>query len=173
MQLSLLLPIEIPLSKGYVTIIDPIDIDLSLVRWQLLDSRNGGQGKNIYASRVIRSLGKRHTQYLHREILQRMLGRDLGSHEQVDHIDGDGLNNTRSNLRLASSAQNMRNRRKRPNTRSALKGISWNKRRQKWHASIFVDGRSINLGLYQAPEEAHAAYCEAAKKYHREFARMD
>jgi hypothetical protein len=89
----------------------------------------------------------------------------------IDHINGDGLDNRWSNLRLATRAENIRNSRTKATNTSGFKGVSWHKRDRKWQAHIKINGRSKNLGLFEAPEDAHAAYVAAAQKYHGEFAR--
>lgn len=91
--------------------------------------------------------------------------------EYVDHIDGDKTNNRISNLREASSAQNGRNSKVPSHNTSGLKGASYFKRDGRWQSHIKVNGKQIRLGCFDTKEEAHAAYCEAARKYHGEFAR--
>jgi len=89
---------------------------------------------------------------------------------KVDHIDGDTQNNRRSNLRLASNAENLRNRGKTSGNTSGYKGVTWNKRSQKWIAQIKIDYKSIVIGRFDDKEKAAEAYIEAAKIYHKEFA---
>ena len=88
--------------------------------------------------------------------------------EEVDHRDGDASNDAWANLREATRAENNQNRRS--PRREGLKGA--NKCRSKWQSSIIVEGKNIYLGTFATPEAAHAAYCDAAAKYHREFARV-
>lgn len=89
---------------------------------------------------------------------------------QIDHINGDPADNRITNLRPATSAQNAKNIRKKKNTTSTYKGVSWHKKSGKWQAQIRVDGRSIYLGYYDNELEAHLAYCAAAARLHGEFA---
>jgi len=157
---------RVPLTRGYAATVDSIDADLAALTWTALPSPN-----TVYACRGIPlDNGKQTTIKLHRVILALKLGRDLSEGEQVDHIDGDGLNNTRDNLRLATSAQNSANRGKQSNNTSGFKGVSWNKPRGKWRAQIRVGGNQIHLGMFTSKDEAHAAYCEAAEEYFGEFA---
>lgn len=91
----------------------------------------------------------------------------------VDHIDGDPHNNRLANLRLATSRQNQCNQKTRSDNTSGLKGVSWSEERQKWQTGIQVNGKRIALGRFNTKEEAYAAYCEAARRLHGEFARLD
>ena len=92
--------------------------------------------------------------------------------EQIDHIDGNGLNNDIENLRAATNSQNGSNRGAQKNNTSGFKGVGWHKKAQKWQASITSDGKRRHLGLFDTPEAAHQAYTAAATKLHKEFARF-
>ncbi len=89
----------------------------------------------------------------------------------VDHRDLVKDNNSWGNLRQATASQNQANRRCRCDSRSGLKGVTWHPQSGKWRAYIRHDGRFHHLGLFDAPETAHAAYLAAAEKQHGEFAR--
>lgn len=89
--------------------------------------------------------------------------------EEVDHRDLNGMNNRIANLREASGAQNRQNKPKARRNTSGYKGVT--AFRDKWIAQIGVHKRNVYLGIFSHPEEAHAAYCAAAIKYHGEFAR--
>ena len=107
---------------------------------------------------------------MHRVILGRELGRPLQKRESVDHIDGDGLNNRRVNLRIASVTQNAQNAKLSKRNKVGLKGVSWHQSDRRGQASISVNGRRKFRGYFDTSEEAHAAYCAAADVYHGEFA---
>lgn len=93
--------------------------------------------------------------------------------DEIDHIDGNPSNNVWKNLREATSAENLRNRGMHRRNKSGFKGATLIRdpnRKKKYRASIRVDGKSIFLGNYMTAQEAHQAYCEAAKIYHGYFA---
>lgn len=92
--------------------------------------------------------------------------------EAVDHINGDGTDNRRSNLRIATTKQNIRNQRKRRG-RSQFKGVCPADRAGVWRAQIRVDYKQIYLGEFSSEEEAARAYDEAARIYFDEFARLN
>lgn len=87
---------------------------------------------------------------------------------QVDHIDGDRLNNRVQNLREATSAQNNQNRK--PTGSSGIKGVVWHKQSKKWVASICVNRRSVHLGSFEKIEDAALAATKARKTLHGDFA---
>lgn len=90
---------------------------------------------------------------------------------QIDHIDGNPSNNAISNLREATKAQNQGNRKKSKSNTTGFKGVTFNKRKNKFQAGIMVNRRHVGLGLYSTAEDAHQAYVRAAKHYFGEFAR--
>lgn len=164
--------IEIPLTRGQITIVDNEDADLNKLRWHALFRPQYGDGGAYIARRTERHKGKQTAQLMHRVILARMLGRLLLQAEEVDHIDLNPLNNRRSNLRLATKRQNKTNQRTYKNNTSGYKGVSWNASKRKWHARISKEGKVIHLGFFDSPEEAYDRYCKAARELHGEFARV-
>ena len=127
--------------------------------WRCL--RRGDRGTYVEA----RILGKHVT--LHRLLFG-------GRVEMIDHRDGDGLNNHRSNLRPATHSQNMRNRRKLKPSASQFKGVS--RLREKWtaHVQFRVNGKkgSVCLGVFDNERDAAIAYA-AARKHFGKFARVN
>jgi hypothetical protein len=93
------------------------------------------------------------------------------SGKSLDHIDGDGLNNNPINLRLATQAENGRNRGKNQNNTSGRKGVYWHSQKNKWASRIKVDGRNLYLGIFCDIESASAAYEAAAREHFGEFYR--
>jgi len=90
---------------------------------------------------------------------------------KVDHINGNGLDNRKENLRLATTPQNVRNARLSLRNSSGFKGVK--RKRQKWQASIVFNGKTIRLGVFDAREDAARAYDIAALLLHGEFARVN
>ena len=103
--------------------------------------------------------------YLHRHISDAPHGVD------VDHINGDRLDNRKENLRICSHAQNSRNRKPQPGRK--CKGVSFYNRRGLWRAYIVVDGRQKHLGYWDNKLDAMVAYNAGAVIYHGEFARIN
>ena len=102
--------------------------------------------------------------FLHRIIM------DAPDHLQVDHINGDPLDNRKENLRLCSHQENQRNKGKYSTNTSGFKGVCWHKQNSKWKAQIQdVDGKSKHLGYFEDKLKAFQAYCEACTKYHGDF----
>ena len=91
----------------------------------------------------------------------------------VDHIDGDRKNNHYENLRFCSMGQNAMNRTKSINCSSAYKGVTWNKRLQKWHSRIKINRKHIHLGFFEDEIEAARKYNEKAIELFKEFAKLN
>lgn len=106
--------------------------------------------------------------YMHHEIIRVPEGM------VVDHINYDGTDNRRSNLRAATHSQNKYHRKKRPGTKhSKYKGLCRTKKTRKWQVRITFEKKQIHLGLFADEIEAAKAYDEAARKYHGEFASLN
>lgn len=86
----------------------------------------------------------------------------------IDHANGVRNDNRWINLRAATRSQNLANMKKRT---SGLKGVTWNKRAQKWVAQISCRPRPVYCGHFDSAEEAHAAYMAKAREMYGEFAR--
>lgn len=91
--------------------------------------------------------------------------------EQIDHVNGVRTDNRLNNLRLADAFQNRHNCRCRWDSGSGLKGVSYRRANKKWRAQIYAYGKSVLIGYFPTPDAAHAAYAEAAKTFHGQFAR--
>ncbi len=91
--------------------------------------------------------------------------------DQIDHINGDRMDNRWANLRLATNSQNHANSKRYVTNRCGFKGVSWRSDKNKWSARIVRNYRAKNLGYFDSPEQAHEAYVRAAEVVHGEFAR--
>lgn len=113
-------------------------------------------------------LGKRHL--AHR--LAWLLTHGEWPSGQIDHINGDKLDNRLANLRLATNAENLRNRGAVRSSGTGLKGAHRVAATGKWRSKVTIDGVDHYLGTFDTPEEAHAAYAEKAVQLHGQFARV-
>ncbi len=147
----------IPLNQGKSAQLDIIDIDLAELRWTLNCSR--------YANRRIEKNGQGKHVSMHRVVLERKLGRSITAGMVVDHINGDGLDNRRENLREATQAQNLRNTRLRSDSASRYKGITPIVP-NTWKA--FINEQLI--GYFDTAQDASLAYDKAALALYGEFA---
>lgn len=154
---------EIPLTKGKVAIVDAADYEwLNQWRWHAR-----GNGSAFYASRKVGPRGA--TRYVHMHRL--IVGVEVDA--EVDHINGDGLDNRRANLRSCSHRENTRSLKLNRNSQSGFKGVSWHKARGKWVSHISVDGRQRHLGIFDDPVKAAVAYDLAAKVHFGEYAKLN
>jgi len=148
----------IPLTKGKVAIVDAEDYAwLSQYKWHA-----SKKGYNWYACRNY----NRSIVCMHRVIMNAPKGM------LVDHIDHNGLNNRRSNLRLCTSSQNHQNRERTRGT-SNYKGVYREKRYRKWCASVYFEGRNHYLGSFSNEVEAARAYDKKAAELFGEFAYLN
>lgn len=105
--------------------------------------------------------------YMHRLIMECSKG------DEVDHINGNGLDNRKENLRLCSHKENMYNMKTRKDNKSGYRGVSWEKKRQCWVAMIWWDKKQHFLGYFDTPEEAAHVYNRFSVEKHGEFGRLN
>lgn len=150
----------IPLKRdGSFAVVSSVDfVRLSGFVWYVVP----GAGGLLYAARSVASSNV----FMHREVL------DITDERRVDHWNGDGLDNRRTNLRPCTHAQNCANRKPRIGT-SAYKGVGWHKRQQQWVSRIRVNYELHHLGSFDDEIEAARAYDVAAAQYFGEFARLN
>ena len=91
---------------------------------------------------------------------------------QVDHIDGNRLNNCIKNLRPSTNAENARNQGKKSTNKTGFKGVFVN-RQGKFVAQICLNYKRMHLGTFDTAENAYSKYCEKAKEFHKDFARLN
>jgi hypothetical protein len=157
---------EIKLTKGLVALVDDEDYEY-LSKWKWCAARQHGNRRGIYAVRAtytkLAGGAKRGLMRMHRQILGE---NDMKMH--VDHVDGNGLNNQRSNLRICTPSENLRNRPAAIGNKTGLKGISQDKH-GKFVASLKVNGEFIYVGYFTTINEAIPEYNKASEKHHGEF----
>ena len=147
---------EIPLTQGQVALIDDEDFErVNKFKWQATKKRNGYYARrSVYGGNSI---------YLHSFI--------MNTRSQLDHIDHNGLNCQKINLRLANHSQNQQNTKKKNSGTSQYKGVSWNGK--KWFAQIKINGITKYIGLYDNEIDAAKAYDLEAEKLFGEFAQLN
>lgn len=150
---------HILLTQGKQALVDDDEFDeLALVKW----CYRGG-----YAVRTEGTRANQRTVVMHRLVM------DAPANAVVDHINGDKLDNRRCNLRLATTAENIRNSARSVRNTSGFKGVSFDRSRGKWFASICANRKLKNLGRYATAEEAARVYDRAARELHGEFAKVN
>lgn len=161
--------IEIPnnasfvhLTRGKYAIVDKEDFEnVNRLNWHAKQTKNG-----FYATRRYRENGK----YVNLDMHHFILG---NNQKIIDHIDGNGLNNMKSNLRFASHRQNLMNQRKQKNRTSIYKGVYFSKDCNKFIANIKTNRKTTYLGCFSNEYDAAIAYDIKAKELFGEFAKLN
>ena len=147
---------KIPLTQGYVALVDDGDYEnLSQHKWHVSTDKYTSYARNSNSVKMHRLLMGAATEV------------------DIDHRDGNGLNNQRRNLRKCTKAQNGHNRRLNENNTSGYKGVHWYKRDSKWYVTIRVNRKKVHLGAFTCIVKAAKAYDTAARKHFGEFARTN
>src|SRR3990167_7107201 len=154
---------KILLTKGKYALVDELDYEW-LSQWKWLF------GGRRYAARNTHFRdkdGNRHTQviWMHREILK--TPKDLFT----DHINGNGLDNRKSNLRIATKQQNAWNLKRPRHNTSGFKGVYW--RSNRWEAAIHKDNKKQHLGRFKELKQAITAYNNEAQKLFGKYAKLN
>lgn len=154
---------EIVLSNGLRSLVDAdIAAEFGCLRWD----PHSSSGHSTYAVRRVYMRGVTYWFRLHRVILDALPG------QEVDHINGDGLDNRRCNLRLVHQQQNQMNRRAQRGS-SRFKGVSWHSSHRKWRAQIRHNGSKLWLGAFGSEDDAARAYDAAALELFGPYARVN
>jgi len=155
---------EIILTQGKIALVNDEDFEwLNQWKWYAHKSK---RDHTFYAIRNIKH--PKTTIKMHRLILGVTNPKII-----VDHIDGNGLNNCRENLRECSSSQNCMNRGPNKNKSIPYKGVYFERATGKWFARITVGGKVIRMGTFKNIEDAARQFNCAAIKYHGDFAKLN
>lgn len=152
---------KILLSRGMFALVDDEDFyEINGLRW--CAHRNHGLWNACHEIRVSR--GFRFNLYMHRVVLNAPM--DM----EVDHINHDGLDNRKCNLRLCTRSQNCSNARLLSRSTSGYKGVTWKKANKAWCAQICHKLQKIHIGLFDDAKEAARAYDVTALNLYGDFA---
>ena len=147
---------KIQLTQNKYALVDYEDYEkINKYNWQVSKNKRSyyATRKNKNKSRII----------MHRILI------NCPENLQVDHINGNGLDNRKENLRICTTSQNAKNKRLNKNNTSGFKGVIWCKHHKKWLARICVDRKLKFLGYFIKINDAKEAYIKASKQYHKEF----
>jgi hypothetical protein len=152
----------VAMTRGFEAQIDAADVHLVEGRHWVADV----DAHTVYAvTKYRRNDGEYRTVPMHRLLCGWSQGLE------VDHIDGNGLNNRRGNLRLVTSSENKWNQKIRVDNKSGVKGVCWISSAGKWRAQIARGGKKISLGHFESIEDAAAAYAKASVELHGQYGR--
>lgn len=158
----------VPLTQEKIAVVDQEDYEwICKFRWQARFNPTSGLWYAVRSQRI----GDKNTSFqMHREIM----GLSSKDKRTVDHIEPTlTLDNRKSNLRIATLSEQGRNKRKSKANTSGFKGVSFDTQMRKFRAYICLNRKLKHLGFFDSAIIAHAAYVEASKIYHGEFARTD
>lgn len=151
----------IPLTRGYFAKVDDEDyMELAKARWYADIKGNG-----VYAKRRVSVDGRSRIVGMHRFLM----GYPVGL--QVDHINGDTLDNRKSNLRVCTNSENSRNRNKSSSNKSGYKGVYWSKQKNKWSVEVIKDYKKHYGGSFDNLKDAVISYNNLSAKLFGEFFR--
>lgn len=153
--------VKIPLTQGLVALVDQADAQI-LNQFKWCATRRGATWYAVRGTYL--PDGRRTLMYMHTAI--------TGYH-RTDHVNGDGLDNRRCNLRAVTQAENMKNTRRPSNNSSGFKGVCWDRKRRIWRAYIKVSGHQRHLGYFPNPIDAAIAYDRAARRDFGEYAAVN
>ena len=147
----------IKLTQGKYAIVDDEDFEyLNQWKWSC------AKGTRYAASRINNKIV-----YMHRLLMNPSKGK------QIDHINNNGLDNRRENLRIATDSENKFNHKLIKTNKTGYHGVYWDLQMKKWGVGISLNGKHKALGYFLTKEEAALAYNDAAKKYRGEFAQLN
>jgi hypothetical protein len=150
---------EIPLTKGKCALVDAEDFErINSYSWFF---------ERGYARRRFQRSGVQHCMHMHREIVKAPEG------FEVDHINGDTLDNRKANLRIVTHRRNMHNMAAHSDSSSKYRGVYWNKQKGKWTVQICLDGKRQHIGHFVIEADAARAYNSEAIRLFGQYARLN
>lgn len=168
---------KIPLTEGEFAIVDDCDFaKLSVLKWMVQSGKRKKYARRSYTcgERKVDGKLKQRVAWMHRVVM------DCPEGLVVDHINGNGLDNRRKNLRIVTPSQNGLNKVASSNNKSGYKGVyrTGKRYKTKWFALIYIPVKGklpnkVYLGYFSRKSDAAKAYNEAAKMYHGEFAKLN
>lgn len=153
---------KIKLTQGMFALVDDMDFEY-LNQWKWHYNKGRGQGR-AQRSTSRKSIEGKTSIFMHRIIMN--VPKDM----QIDHKNGNGLDNRKENLRVCTNMENNRNKGIARKNTSGVTGISWNKNYEKWHTYIKINNKFIFLGYFGDKEIAIQIRKQAEKQYFGEFA---
>jgi hypothetical protein len=129
----------------------------------------GGKDSSGYLQVDLCKIGKKSNKLIHRLVANAFI-ENPDNKICVDHINCDKINNCVNNLRWATISENAMNSQKPKNNTSGVKGVTWNKKANKWQAQIRIDGKLIQLGLFDDIEKATESRQKAVEQIFKEYA---
>jgi hypothetical protein len=157
---------RLSLTQGKVALVDAKDFE-HLMQWNWYAHYHKGHDRWEARRNSSRLDGERRVIRMHRYLLGEPEG------VEIDHKNGNALDNRRVNLRVCTTSQNQMNRGTQKNNSSGFKGVSFNRNAGKYTATIRKQGKLYYLGLFEDPEEAARAYDRKARELHGEFAKLN
>jgi len=156
---------KIQLTQGKMALVDDEDyVFLSQWKWHVHANKNKNYAIHTTYDTSTKKKGK---MIMHRIIV------DVAHGFEVDHIDGNGLNNQKINLRICTHSENTKNQGKHKNNTSVYKGVYYNKDKQKYQVNMMIGGIYKYVGRFTSKEEAYRAYCLKASEVHKDFIHKD
>ena len=155
---------KIPLTQGKYALVDDEDYEY-LNQWKWSTDKFG----NTFCAR--RGIWNKKTKSIHQLRMHRLITK-APTGKDVDHINGNGLDNQRKNLRVCNHKDNSRSCRIPKNNTSGYKGVHWHKKHKKWTVGITVNKKRVWIGQYSNIKDAIQSYIQASKKYFGEFSRI-
>lgn len=151
-------------------LVDDIDYDLKQFSWTIITHES--KSKQVMRGESIGGRQCLHNSYYLGRIIAERIGLNIED-KDIDHIDRNGLNNQRHNLRICTSSQNQCNSKIRKDNTSGYRGVYYEFNRDKYQSYVNINNERVNMGRFDTAEEAAIARDLGALKYHKEFVSLN